>query len=597
MKVFKDEEERTFSNLKAIICACQTYSPVPHHLQETKAKIISAAKLIIDTYFSSFTTIDEISDIRTYLFVWLRDLGMLDLYQTVLLESISLMFDLTTSNFRNWTVEDSFPHLIVHLYTRIKSYQVLLNDSVLSEFFANFDHTFRTAYNLANCAVYEYDDVHYISDDAYSLVASVKIDPAQIIKREYFRLSIQKLNVSDVLIEIFHLLDGLAIFKVNSCSLSKFTGSVETVFRSISEGNYEILELGRSLMFPLLRVGDFKICKINDRGAVISFTKANDVKLEIFSLDEASWITQWKRCFQNHVKGAVKDSSFTKTVSKNFKSLDKCNTGLGLIVEENILPEDSTLVSTEQRSPPPSNNGCLLHRSKPLQIPLSSVVRDDFGDDYVSLDENNSHESYSGPESIIPDYGFHGSTFSGNDSLSYSSKTIHKNSMQVKITDENTILSVNNTQISRWSDNSWQSISPDQLNIAIIRLHMGYFLVAYDPDHKDLDQFSIRLCDDIKCMQSSEQDIQLRIPFNTLMCNVTGILNIRLEDVDKLLLVLNFYTMDHSEAMSHSSTMDSISSALSSVSSAIDFKHPLLKCSSVIIPHELTPAVTDSTSD
>lgn len=37
-------------------------------------------------------------------------------------------------------------------------------------------------------------------------------------------------------------------------------------------------------MFPLLRTGDFEICRTDDAGAVITFTEAKDVKLEIISL-------------------------------------------------------------------------------------------------------------------------------------------------------------------------------------------------------------------------------------------------------------------------------------------------------------------------
>ena len=137
--------------------------------------------------------------------------------------------------------------MIARLYLRLKSYQKLLNDAGLKIFFSSYDYAFGAAYNLVNCSEYRYDEVHYISNGTYSLVASMKIDPAEVIKREHFRLTIPKFNISNILIEIFHLLDGLAFFKVNPDSLSISTASAETIFHSISEGNHQVLELGRSL--------------------------------------------------------------------------------------------------------------------------------------------------------------------------------------------------------------------------------------------------------------------------------------------------------------------------------------------------------------
>ncbi|CAI4305023.1 AMP_1a_G0014160.mRNA.1.CDS.1 [Saccharomyces cerevisiae] len=603
MEIFKEEEEEAFSAIEGIIYACEVYDPVPRHLHKSKTKIINAAKLIIETHLSYYTILNNISDIQAYLSTWLRDLGTTGSYQTILSESISLMFDRTVSIFRKCTIEGGFPHLIARLYLRLKSYQKLLNDAGLKIFFSSYDYAFGAAYNLVNCSEYRYDEVHYISNGTYSLVASMKIDPAEVIKREHFRLTIPKFNISNILIEIFHLLDGLAFFKVNPDSLSISTASAETTLRSISKGNHQILELGRSLMFPLLRTGDFEICNIDDAGAVIRFTEAKDVKLEIASLDETSWVTQWKSCLQNHNRKSASSSLFIKTHTefKNTNNLNENNNGLGLIVEKNIPTVHSMLVSTNHQSPPPSNTGCSLRRSKPLKIPLSSVVREEFHDnslnEYVSEEEDDSsYESSSGAESIISDYDFHDNEFFNNQSPHYFSEHIDNNSREVVITDENTIISLENTRVSRWSNYSWQKISPHQLQVSIIQLRMGNFIVAYNSDH-NLHQFKIRLCDDIKCIKSTEQDIQIRVPLGAIMCSVTGILNIRTKDADKLLRVLSFYTTDHTEAVSHSNNQDATASPLSSVSSAMDLKHSLQKCSSTIMPQELTQDVIGSKSD
>lgn len=382
---------------------------------------------------------------------------------------------------------------------------------------------------------------------------------------------------------------------MNSGSLSDSTALVETVFRNISEGDYQILELGRSLMFPLLRTGDFKVCSIDDAGAVLTFTEANDVRLEICSLDETSWVTQWKSCLQNHDEKAANDSSFIKTHMEfnGGNDVDKYKNGLGLIVKNKDLIEGSMIAPTTYKNSQLSN-GCLLHRSKPLQIPLSSVVQERFDDDdslydCTSVDGESSFGSLSGSESIISDYGFHISSPTNNQA---SSSFLKHNPIEVEITDESTVISVENIQISRWSNNSWQKVSPHDLQIGIIQMRMGNFLIAYCPGYKNLNRFIIRLCDDIKCKRSTDQDIQLLVPSETIMCNLTGILNIRSRDTEKLLSVLNFYTTDHPETMSHSSTMDNISSPLSSVSSAMDLKLSLQKCSSIAIPQELTQDVT-----
>lgn len=602
MELFKNEEEKTISTLKAIIYACQTYESIPHHLQECITKVVRAARLIINSYLLH-SSIRGFSDIKAYLSVWLKDLGILSSYQTILLESIFLILDPAIPNFRKCSGIDDFPHLIIRLYSRLESYQRLINDRLLDKFFADFDFTFRAVYNKTNCTIYTYDNVHVIANDEYPLVASMKIDPAHVIKRGYFRLSIPTLNITDILVEILHIPDGLAFFKVCSGSLPNSSNSIKTIFNSVSEGNHQILELGRSLMYPIFRIGDLEIKNISDIGAVITFPEVGNVKLEIVSLDQISWITQWKSCFQKFVAKAANDSAFFEAHMRfnKLNNIDEFNVGLGLNVDEKTQGENLMPFSTENKRPPPSNTVCSLHRSRPLQIPLSFAVRNDFDDSslkgHISLDEDISDESISGLESIISDYEVHDNSFGSDQLVDYPSTGAENNLMEMVITDKNTILSIKNVRISHWSNNSWKKISSAQSQLSVIRLRMGSFIVVHDPDFKNLHQLVIRLSDDIKCTQSTKQDIQLRVSPSELMCTLTGILNIRSSDNDKLLPLLNFYTTCHSETMSHSSTMNTVSSQVSSVSSAMECRHSILKCSSVIIPQTLTQDVIDSTFD
>ncbi|KOG98442.1 Rbh1p DI49_2848 [Saccharomyces eubayanus] len=602
MELFKREEEKTISTLKAIIYGCQTYGSIPHHLHERLTKVVSAARSIVATY-SFHGSIGGISDVRAYLSVWLKDLGVLRLYQTILLESISLILDPATPNFRKCSEMDDFPHLIIRIYSRLEGYQNLINDKILAKFFVDFDFTFRAVYNKANCTTYTYDNVHLISDEAYPLVASMKINPTHVIKRGYFRLSIPTLNVSDILVEILHIPDGLAFFKVCSGNLPNSDDSIKTIFNSVSEENHQILELGKSLLYPIFRIGDLEINNINEIGAVITFSEVENLKLEILSLDQISWITQWKSSFQKFAAKAANDSTFIKGHMRfnKLNNIDEINIGLGLNLDVEAQGENFVPFSAENKRSLPSNTVCSLHRSKPLQIPLSFAIQNDFDDislkGHISLDEDISDESISGLESSISDYEFHDNTFGSYQSISYPSTDVENNSMDMVITDENTVLSIKNVRISHWSNNSWKKISSAQLQLSVIRLRMGSFMVAHDPEFKNLHHLIIRLSDDIKCTQSTKQDIQLRVPPNELMCTLTGILNIRSSDNDKLLPLLNFYTTCHVETMSHSSTMESVSSEVSSVSSAMEHRHSILKCSSVIIPHTLTQDVIDSTLD
>ena len=148
MELFKNEEEKTISTLKAIIYACQTYESIPHHLQECITKVVRAARLIINSYLLH-SSIRGFSDIKAYLSVWLKDLGILSSYQTILLESIFLILDPAIPNFRKCSGIDDYPHLIIRLYSRLESYQRLINDRLLDKFFADFDFTFRAVYNLS----------------------------------------------------------------------------------------------------------------------------------------------------------------------------------------------------------------------------------------------------------------------------------------------------------------------------------------------------------------------------------------------------------------------------------------------------------------
>lgn len=319
------------------------------------------------------------------------DLEVLNLYNNILLGSIKLICATETPFFR-FGPNLEFVNCIAKVYCTLVNYQRISGGkpTQLSSMLHSFEYQFGQNYITADNNIVRLDNIHDLSSHTFDLVTPPIINLEDVVKRDYFRLSMNKFSVQRQLIEIFHFASGeVAMFKVISGELPSSKTSPGHLLTQLSQGNYSLLNLGRALLFPLLREYDLEVVTDASTGVELKTATGNNVHLKLHCVDAVQWEKHWKLCIKklfdrNDVIPLTPRSCTSASLAKsshlfqNFKmkhnKLEDLrsseNPGLSIGLPNQVTKEEATdeLTST----PNASQSG--LRRSKPLQGPLSVLM-------------------------------------------------------------------------------------------------------------------------------------------------------------------------------------------------------------------------------
>ncbi|SMN19423.1 similar to Saccharomyces cerevisiae YJR030C Putative protein of unknown function [Maudiozyma saulgeensis] len=346
-------------------------------------------KCLIEKYVIYLQSLNSYETQSAAIEIWLFSINAVGIFNTLLLESIHLILNSNLNMFREG-LNLNFTTYILNIYSQLLFYKELLagvHKSKLENVISNFENYFKKVYMIENYSITKYDEVRDLLSKKHNLVASLRISNDDIVRKGYFRMTMNSLYKFSQLVELYQLKNGnIAIFKVNSSELPTSIGLPKQFVHRLVQGEYQLLHLGRSLLFPIIRQYDLKISQELHCGYELKTTTGNGTELRLTSVDPIQWDTHWRLCFEKlfNVDGSVVSpfkADMDRVVRKpsssslNFKGkydklknnpfIDDDNvTGLGIEFTSSVEvpPEETTKNDNISRK----SSGFSLHKSNPL---------------------------------------------------------------------------------------------------------------------------------------------------------------------------------------------------------------------------------------
>lgn len=388
---FQHLEREHLLTLRRLVAVCEALKPAPVSNLDPMVPICAQTELILrclKVIIARHST-DKMSSSHSSF----TDIGLLSNYNDFFFGSIKLLFSLETSAFRMGD-HPEFAICIVKIYWRLLEFQKALSprSTQLSSMTNAFEYQFRSSYNIANCNLLRLDQVHDLLSHNYDLVSPPLINIKDIAKRDYFRLTLNKFNIDHQLVEIFQFSNGeLAIFKVNSGELPSATSPKGKLLTQLTEGNYKLLNLGRTLLFPSFREYDLEVVSMLASGTQLKTPTGNNITLKLQCVDPLQWESHWKLAFQKlfdkkNIIPVVPHSTSSASLAKsshlfqNFKLKHNKLEDLRPATNEGLpirIPEPSTSnheIEQPEIRKESSKRPSGLRRSEPLQRPLSTLM-------------------------------------------------------------------------------------------------------------------------------------------------------------------------------------------------------------------------------
>lgn len=388
---FQQLEREHLLTLRRLVAVCEALKPAPVSSLDPMVPICAQTELILSCL--KVIIAKHSNDKVTSSHGTFNDIELLSNYNDFLFCSIKLLFSSETSSFRMGD-HPEFAICIVKIYWRLLEFQKALNprSTQMSSMINAFEYQFRSSYNIANCNLLRLDQVHDLLSHTYDLVSPPLINIKDIAKRDYFRLTLNKFNVSHQLVEIFQFSNGeLAIFKVNSGELPSATSPKGRLLRLLSEGNYKLFNLGRTLLFPSFREYDLEVVSMLASGTQLKTPTGNNIILKLQCVDPLQWESHWKLSFQKlfdkkNIIPVVPQSISSASLAKSshlFQSFKLKHNKLedlrpasneGLPIRIPVPSTSNHEIENPEIRKESSKRPSGLRRSEPLQRPLSTLM-------------------------------------------------------------------------------------------------------------------------------------------------------------------------------------------------------------------------------
>ncbi|EDO18537.1 hypothetical protein Kpol_2001p42 [Vanderwaltozyma polyspora DSM 70294] len=487
------KEMEYMSQLKQLLAICETFKgngssrldPMMNVSCQTDI-IANSLRLILVKYSSLPFYSDASLDFTALLSDLLEDRSLLDQYRLVLFTAIDLILNENISLFRIES-HPQFVTCIINIYSRIIEYSSLaLNSS--DEFISlqkEFQYLFSTKYENLDSNLLKFNNVHDLHSFSNGLVSSFPVRLNEIVNRGYFILSIEKLNYKKIPVEIFQLSNGhLAIFKVDS---EYIPSDKNDILSNLLNSKFQILNVGRSLLFPFLRKNDLVITNLLTGGCILKTKVGNNIELHIQSISELEWNKYWNLYFhklfdEDNILQIDDTIITTSTLNKSTHHLQSFKIKYDEITK--LRPENTTGLAIQAPAARSlkvkglDNNvsnlqKSMLHRSKPLTGSLSSLIVDEmkFQKSYTTEDLSKTNNNISGVDAGI---------------------SIENEIKNFRLSDNNTTDAINNKQTSLLSASNKNS--PEKVN-----------------EVSDVDSIISELLDENEAGLISEQNIEASI--------------------------------------------------------------------------------------
>lgn len=230
------------------------------------------------------------------------DIELLMAYETFFQSTIRLIFNSTSSVFRNVN-ESDFLKLFLTIYSNLKRVLGLTEENKkLSHVLKTFENEFHQSFLNANSNSYNGGNVKNILSHISSPSKYPNINPDLVGQCHYLKLDSTRMGYNKLLAEVVELnTDELAFFQVetsNIIDVNKF--KPDFLLEALVLGQYDLLNFNKSLLFIPLKAGDLRIMEYTHNGMKLETQTGNNIQVEISSENLIEWETSWKYKFEQY---------------------------------------------------------------------------------------------------------------------------------------------------------------------------------------------------------------------------------------------------------------------------------------------------------
>ncbi|CCK69206.1 uncharacterized protein KNAG_0C00930 [Huiozyma naganishii CBS 8797] len=250
---------------------------------------------------------------------------VLHTYSSLFASSSNLIVTPTTTTFRG--IEPPvFLDYLLQIYRYLK-YTILawveslnVNVGSLQAVLERFEMDLYEKHRNLSSTLLKGGSVRNIVSFSDELTMYPNVKSTGIMTSEFFKLESLSLGLNKQLIQISQLSTGeIAIFKVDSGLVSKYSDkNPQLLLSDLCQGKYEVLNVGKTLLFLPFKPTDLKIVEHFSSGVRLESASGNNINLNIFAEDFIQWNLTWKQKFLN-LFGS--NTYYTKTITHNNNDL------------------------------------------------------------------------------------------------------------------------------------------------------------------------------------------------------------------------------------------------------------------------------------
>lgn len=311
VKEFKEQELRFLHTLRELSKKCQHYEnsvfsaldPVTAVLDELKS-VEKASITVLSKHLESFAKLDVFCVISNVLKEVFGSEELTTAYRQLLLGGAKIILNTNVTTFRSGDV--SILHGVMEIYKRMTVYDGFSDITNMSDGFlkmrqtiSSFESLFFSMYKLLNENNLIFDKVYDALSHSNALVPARKFNVIDITNHAPFRLGKTRFNDGTILVDLAQLANGeLAIFKINSGRLPRVFKSSKDLLNALIEKDYDILKVGRTLLFKPLKPNDLRVVTSSGTTIELVTQTANNVTLKLVCMNPLQWPIVWKPYFE-----------------------------------------------------------------------------------------------------------------------------------------------------------------------------------------------------------------------------------------------------------------------------------------------------------
>ncbi|AAS52544.2 AEL141Wp [Eremothecium gossypii ATCC 10895] len=220
--------------------------------------------------------------------------GVVGRYGALLVGCADLLFESGMVRYQ-MRPRSEFLICVLQLYTKLEVLCGALAHDGLAQQLQNFEEAFVARWNRKNMSLLLFDEVVDVLAVDAPFVSPPLFSLDNVVKRDFFELTLPKFGYTQLLVEVFQLDTGeIAIFRVNSERLPYRADQGKRLLRQITSCGEPLTCIGRSLLFSTFRKSDLTVLEEMPSAMHLTTRIDSDVHMVLRAVYQFEWDTFWR---------------------------------------------------------------------------------------------------------------------------------------------------------------------------------------------------------------------------------------------------------------------------------------------------------------